>query len=184
MVELQFFELGDRACRPSENDAFRLFAGESLLGPQADEVSFDFCGKPERESENLARDVVAEPICVLDGPYAAAPCHADVQYLHDHEKVSSEPGKFGTDYEVALPNLPEKLPETADVPVPGPADGFLYPAVDGDAVVTAEVENLESLVLHRLLVAAYSDVSINHNFSSTIFLHDVGCINKCKLPQN
>ena len=44
----------------------------------------------------------------------------------------------------------------------GVANGFLYPIVNIQSLVLAKLVDLKPLVLHCLLIAAYSDVSINH----------------------
>ena len=167
MVELQPFKGIDRTCRATENYALGLFAGESFLGALADEVALDFGGETERECENFAGDVIAETVVVFDRPDAAATHHADIENLHDHEQVTAESGKFGTNNEIAAPYFAEKLSKTPDGPVLGSAYRLLYPAVDGDVMQTAELENLEALILYSLLVTAHSDVSVIHNTYST-----------------
>ena len=167
MVELQLLRGIDRTRRATENYTLSLFAGESLLGALTDEIALDFGGKTERESEDFAGDVITEPVVVLDCPDTTASSHADIENLHDHEQVTTESGKFGTDNKITAPHLFKKLPKTPDGPVFGPADGLLYPAVDGDVMQTAELENLEALILYSLLVTAHSDVSVIHNTYST-----------------
>ena len=44
----------------------------------------------------------------------------------------------------------------------GAANGFLYPIVNIQSLVLAKLVDLKPLVLHCLLIAAYSDVSVNH----------------------
>ena len=168
MVELQLLRGIDRTRRATENYTLSLFAGESLLGALTDEIALDFGGKTERESEDFAGDVITEPVVVLDCPDTTATSHADIENLHDHEQVTTESGKFGTDNKITAPHLFKKLPKTPDGPIFGPADGLLYPAVDGDVMQTAELENLEALILYSLLVTAHSDVSVIHNIYSTI----------------
>ena len=167
MVELQLLRGIDRTRRATENYTLSLFAGESLLGALTDEIALDFGGKTERESEDFAGDVITEPVVVLDCPDTTASSHADIENLHDHEQVTTESGKFGTDNKITAPHLFKKFPKTPDRPVFGPADGLLYPAVDGDVMQTAELENLEALILYSLLVTAHSDVSVIHNTYST-----------------
>ena len=41
-------------------------------------------------------------------------------------------------------------------------DSFLYPIVDDYVLLLTELVNLEALVLNRLLITAYSDVTVNH----------------------
>ena len=167
MVEFQLLRGIDRTRRATENYTLSLFAGESLLGALTDEIALDFGGKTERESEDFAGDVITEPVVVLDCPDTTATSHADVENFHDHEQVTTESGKFGTDNKITAPHFAEKFPKTPDGPVFGPADGLLYPAVDGDVMQSAELENLEALILYSLLVTAHSDVSVIHNTYST-----------------
>lgn len=167
MVELQLLRGIDRTRRATENYTLSLFAGESLLGALTDEIALDFGRETECESEDFAGDVITEPVVVLDCPDTTASSHADIENLHDHEQVTTESGKFGTDNKITAPHLFKKLPKTPDGPVFGPADGLLYPAVDGDVMQTAELENLEALILYSLLVTAHSDVSVIHNTYST-----------------
>lgn len=168
MVELQLLRGIDRTRRATENYTLSLFAGESLLGALTDEIALDFGRKTERESEDFAGDVITEPVAVLNRPDTTASSHAYIQYLHDHEQVTTESGKFGTDNKITAPHLFKKFPKTPDGPVFGPADGLLYPAVYGDVMQIAELENLETLILDSLLVTAHSDVSVIHNTYSTI----------------
>ena len=44
----------------------------------------------------------------------------------------------------------------------GSANGFLYPIVNIQSLVLAKLVDLKPLVLHCLLITAYSDVSVNH----------------------
>ena len=166
MVELQLHRVIDGTPRSPEHDSLGLFAGEGFLCALADEVALDFCG--QAECENFAGDVVSEPVVVLDGPDAAAAHHADIEYLHDHEQVAPETRQLGTYDEVAAADSAEKFSQSPDRPVLGATDGLLYPSVDGNALPVAELEDLKSLILNCLLVAAHSDVSEIHNAHSTI----------------
>lgn len=167
MVELQLHRVIDGTPRSAEHDSLGLFAGEGFLCALADEVALDFGGQAECECENFAGDVVAEPVVVLDGPDAAAAHHADVEYLHDHEQVAPETRQLGTYDEVALRTLrrsfPSRLTDQSLVP-----DSLFYPAVYGNALPVAELENFKSLILNCLLVTAHSDVSEIHNAHPTI----------------
>ena len=167
MVELQLLRGIDRTRRTTEDDTLGLFAGESFLRALTDKIALDFGGKTECEGKNLAGDIITKPVVVLNRPDTTAASHADIENLHDHEQVTAESGKFGTNNEIAAPHLFKKFPKTPDRPVFGPADGLLYPAVDGDVMQTAELENLEALILYSLLVTAHSDVSVIHNTYST-----------------
>ena len=155
MVELQLLRGIDRTRRATENYTLSLFAGESLLGALTDEIALDFGGKTERECEDLAGDIITKPVVVLNRPDTTAASHADIENLHDHEQVTAETRKLGTDDEITASYLFEKLAEAPDGPILG--------AVYGDALSFTEPENLETLILDSLLVAAYSDVSIIHN---------------------
>lgn len=168
MVELQLYRVIDGTPRSAEHDSLGLFAGEGFLGALADEVALNFGGQAERECENFAGDVVTEPVVVLDGPDSAAAYHADIEYLHDHEQVAPETRQLGTYDEVVAVDSAEKFSQSPDRPVLGAADSLLYPAVDGNALPVAELENFKSLILNCLLVAAHSDVSEIHNAHSTI----------------
>ena len=167
MVELQLLRGIDRTRRATENYTLSLFAGESFLRALTDKIALDFGGETERECEDFAGDVITEPVVVLDCPDTTAPSHADIENLHDHEQVTTESGKFGTDNKITAPHLFKKFPKTPDGPVFGPADGLLYPTVYGDVMQSAELENLEALILYSLLVTAHSDVSVIHNTYST-----------------
>lgn len=163
MVELQLLRGIDRTRRATENYTLSLFAGESLLGALTDEIALDFGGKTERECEDLAGDIITKPVVVLNRPDTTAASHADIENLHDHEQVTAETRKLGTDDEITASYLFEKLAEAPDGPILGAAYGLLDPAVYGDALSFTKPENLETLILDSLLVAAYSDVSIIHN---------------------
>ena len=168
MVELQLLRGIDRTRRTTEDDTLGLFAGESFLRALTDKIALDFGGKTECEGKNLAGDIITKPVVVLNRPDTTAASHADIENLHDHEQVTAESGKFGTNNEIAAPYFAEKLSKTPDGPVLGSAYRLLYPAVDGDVMQTAELENLEALILYSLLVTAHSDVSVIHNTYSTI----------------
>ena len=43
-------------------------------------------------------------------------------------------------------------------------DSFLYPVVNDEILFLTELVNLKALVFNRLLVTAYSDVTVNHYF--------------------
>lgn len=168
MIELQLFRGIDRTRRTTEDDTLGLFAGESFLRALTDKIALDFGGKTECEGKDPAGDIITKPVVVLNRPDTTAASHADIENLHDHEQVTAESGKFGTNNEIAAPYFAEKLSKTPDGPVLGSAYRLLYPAVYGDIMQTAELENLETLILDSLLVAAHSDVSIIHSTYSTI----------------
>ena len=58
----------------------------------------------------------------------------------------------------------EKLAELSLLRFLGTGDRLLDPAVDDDALLFAEARNLKTLVLNRLLVCAYANVSVVHLF--------------------
>ena len=168
MIELQLFRGIERTRRTTEDDTLGLFAGESFLRALTDKIALDFGGKTECEGKNLAGDIITKPVVVLNRPDTTAASHADIENLHDHEQVAPETRQLGTYDEVAAADSAEKFPQSPDRPVLGAADGLLYPAVDGNALPVTELEDLKSLILNCLLVAAHSDVSIIHSTSSTI----------------
>ena len=168
MVKFELFGNIDRAFRTSEPDSFRSFAGESLLGPLAYQVALDFSGKSESESQNLAGNVIPESVIVLDCPHSASFCHTDVKDFHNHKETPAEPGKFRTDDEVAASGAFEKIAEPPFAVGFGAADGFLNPAVNDNAVAPAELENLKPLILNSLLIAAYTNIPIIHNSTSSV----------------
>ncbi len=170
-VEFVLFHGGLATLRSAERDAFRLPAGERFLCPLTDEVALDFGGQTEGKGENLALDVLAEAVVVLDCPDFAFAGHADVQNLHNHEKVPAEPRQLRADYQVVLLNPLQQLPELPLAVGLRAADGLLNPAVDVQVLTRTEIGNLKPLVLDGLLVAAHSDVSINH-CSNLYKLHD------------
>ena len=51
------------------------------------------------------------------------------------------------------------------------ADSFFYPIVNDKVLFFTEFVNFKALVLHRLLVAAYSNVTINHNSNRLLMKH-------------
>ena len=86
-----------------------------------------------------------------------------MQDIHDHEEVTPEPRELRAHDEVARPYAPQQRAQLAFVVRRRAADGLLDPAVDAQALATAEVVNLETLVADRLTVTANPDVSVNHN---------------------
>ena len=148
---------------PSQHHALLSFACQGFFGALTDEVAFYFGREAEGKGQDFALDVVAQAVVVFDGPHAAFLVHADVQDFHNHEKVAAETRKFGADNKVVLLYAFQQFAQFAFVIGFCATDGFLYPAVNVHAVPLAEVVDFEALVLHRLLVATHSDVSVNHN---------------------
>ena len=146
----------------SECHPLRLLSCQSLLRPLADEVPFYLRRQSEGEGEHLALDVISEAVVVFDGPHAALPGHADVQDFHDHEKAAPQTRKLAADDDVVLSDFFQQPAELAFRIVLRPADGLFYPVIHLQALFLAEPGNLEALVFHRLLVAAHSDVTVNH----------------------
>lgn len=140
-----------------------LFPGEGFFCSLADEVSFNLCRETEGKGQDFALDVFSETVIILDSPDLALLGHADVEDFHNHEKAPSKPGKLCADYEVILFDPFEELAEFPFVIIPCAADGFLNPAIDVEFILGAEIVDFEPLVLHCLLVAAYSYISVNHN---------------------
>lgn len=56
----------------------------------------------------------------------------------------------------------EELAEFSFLRFLGAGDRLLYPTVDDNALLCAEARNLEALILNRLLVCAYANVSVVH----------------------
>lgn len=163
MVELEFFRSIDRSFGTPENDALGSLACKSLLCPLAYEVALDLRREPKCECKDFARDVISKPITLFDSPDPTALVHADIEYLHDHEEVSSEAGELGTDDDVTLFDLVEQRAQESPLECSGAADGLFYPAVYRDAFSAAELQYLESLILYCLLVAADPYVTVVHN---------------------
>ncbi len=167
MVKFEFFGNIDRTFRTSEPDALGPFAGKCFLGPLTDKVALYLCGKSERECQNFAGNVIPESVVVFDGPYAAAFGHADVEDFHNHEKTPAEPRKFGADDEVSAFGAFEEIAEPALAVRLCAADGLFNPSVNLNVLTMTESENLKSLILNGLLVAAHSNITIIHNPSSS-----------------
>ena len=100
---------------------------------------------------------------VFDSPNAALFAHADVQNVHNHEKVAAESREFGADDDVVAVYASEQPPENAFVVGFCAADGFFYPVVDGHVVLLAETGDFEALVFDGLVVGGNSDVSVGHS---------------------
>ena len=98
--------------RTPQQHTLRFLTGQSLLGPLADEVPFNLGGQAEGESEDLALDVLPQPILVLDGPDPALLGHTDVEYFHDHEQVATEAGEFRADNQIVLPDVFQEFAQT------------------------------------------------------------------------
>ena len=60
----------------------------------------------------------------------------------------------------------QELPQLTLIVILRATDGFLDPAVDGQALGSAETGDLKSLVFHRLLVSAYPDIPKCHIYST------------------
>ena len=56
----------------------------------------------------------------------------------------------------------EELAEFSFLRFLGAGDRLLDPTVDNDPLLFAEARNLEALILNRLLVCAYANVSVVH----------------------
>jgi hypothetical protein len=148
---------------------FRLLSRQSLFGSLTDKVALYLSRQPESEGKDFALDVIAQTVVVFDSPDAALLCHADIQNLHNHKEIPAETGQLTTDNDVILVDFtqqPSKLPFGIILRA---TDSFLYPVVNDDVLLLTELVNLEALVLNRLLVTAYSDVTINH--MKSIFLN-------------
>ena len=128
----------------------------------ADEVALNLCREAESKSQHLALDVLSQPIIVFDGPDSAFLCHTDIQDLHNHKQIAPKAREFGTNDKIILSYSIKEFPEFAFVVVLGAADSFFYPPVDFHGFLGAEVVDFKSLILDSLLVAADSDVPVDH----------------------
>ena len=151
------------AFRSAKLCSLSLFSGEGFFCSLADEVSFNLRRETESKGQDFALDVFSEAVIVLDSPDLALFGHADVEDFHNHEKTPPQPGKFCADYEVILFDSFEEFAEFPFVIISCAADGFFNPTIDVEFILGAEVVDFEPLVLHCLLVAAYSYISVNHN---------------------
>ena len=52
-------------------------------------------------------------------------------------------------------------------------DSFFYPVVNDYVLLLTELVNFKALVLHRLLVTAYPNVSVNHFFHNVTKERDI-----------
>jgi len=69
------FEAGGGAGGAANLAAVGFEAGKGLFGALADEIALDFGGKAESEGQDLALDVVAQAVAVLDGPNSGPKGH-------------------------------------------------------------------------------------------------------------
>ena len=148
----------------TENDAFGAFARECLLCALRNEVAFYFSGKPECERKHLRRDVGTKSVVVLDRPYLRLTLEAFIEDRHYHQKAASKARKFRADDDVALVDALEELAEFSLLWFLCAGDRLLDPTVDDDPLLFAEARNLKTLILNRLLVCAYANVSVVHLF--------------------
>lgn len=159
---------------PTKFSSFCLSPGESFFRALADEVSFNLCREAEGKGQDLALDVFAKSVVVLDSPYLTFLGHTDVKDFHNHEEVSTQPGKFCADDEVVFLNPFEEFSEFPFVVVLSAADGFFNPTIDVEFILGAEVVDFKPLILHGLFVTAYSYISVNHNIKYfTIYIYPV-----------
>lgn len=165
LVKLEFFGLCPASPGTSQFDAFRFFPCERFPRPLRNQAAFDFRGKPEGECENLALDVVAQAVSVLDGPYAAFLRHADSEDFHNHEKVPSQSGKFAADDDVAGMDFLQQFAEPPLVVIFAAAACFLDPSADFHFSFLAKISNFETLVFDGLPFARNANISVNHSDS-------------------
>ena len=60
----------------------------------ADEVAFDFGAQAKGKGQNLALNVVTQPVIVFYGPHPHFLFHEQIQYGHDHKKAAAKAGKL------------------------------------------------------------------------------------------
>lgn len=147
-----------------------LFPRQRLFCPLADEIAFYLGGEAESEGEDLALDVITKAVVVFDGPYTALLRHANIQDFHNHEEISAETGQLAANDDVVFVYFLQQEAQLTLGVVFCAADGLLYPVVDDDILSFTEVVDFETLVLYCLFVAAYSDITVNHNFVIEICL--------------
>ena len=151
-----------RAFGSAKLHAFGFLPGEGFFGALADEPALNLGRDAEGESQDFAGNVVAQAVVVLDRPYLGSDFHAAVEDRHDHEKGTAQPADFRTDDDVAFPHSFQEFAQPAFVYLLGAAAGFADPSVYLQGVVFAEAFDFNTLVLYRLAVGAYANISINH----------------------
>lgn len=132
-----------------------------LFSSLADKVSLNLCRKPKGKSQHFALDVITKAVVVLDSPHTAFLCHADVQNLHNHKEIPTQPRQLATNDDVVLVHLLQEVSELPLGIVLRTADSLLYPVFNLQFVILTELVNLKTLVLHRLLVATHSNVPVD-----------------------
>ena len=148
--------------RPAQFYALGLLPGKGFPGALADELAFYFCGDAESEGKHLAGDVVAQTVVVFDCPDLCADFHAVIEYGHDHEEGAAKAADFRTDDDVVFPHTFQQLAQAALVHLFGAADGLADPFVHLQVVFLAESFDFVALVLDRLSVGAYANISVYH----------------------
>ena len=147
----------------SKLGTFGFLPGQRLLRPLTDEISFNLGRQTECKCQDLALDVFAKTVVILDSPDSALFRHADVENLHNHKQIASQARQFGANNEVIPMDAVQQLPKFPLIVILCPADCLLNPPLNGHSVPVAEVVDFEPLVLDSLFVAADSDVTVNHN---------------------
>ena len=148
--------------RPAQFYAFRFLPGKGFPGALADELSFYLSTDSEGESQYLAGDVVAQTVVVFDCPDLCADFHAVIEYGHDHEEGAAKAADFRTDDDVVFPHTLQQFAKATLVYLLGAADGLADPFVHLQVVFLAESFDFVALVLDRLAVGAYANISIYH----------------------
>jgi len=151
------------AARPSSQTyTLGFFPCQRLFRALTDEVALDFSRKAESERQHFALYVVAETVAILDCPDTTFPRHADVENLHDHKQTSAQSRQFAADDDIVFFHTFQQPAQPTLVVVLRPAYRLLNPVVNRQILLLAKIHDLKALILHRLLVAAYPDISV-HN---------------------
>ena len=116
-----------------------------------------------------ATDVIqALQNCCCQTQRQIADFHAMIEYGHDHEEGAAKAADFRTDDDVVFPHTFQQLAQAALVYLFGAADGLADPFVHLQVVFLAESFDFVALVLDRLAVGAYANISVYHFFTPNI----------------
>ena len=146
----------------AQGDSGGAEAGQGFAGALADEVALDLGRQAKGEGQDLALDVIAQPIALADGPDAAAFGHAQAKDFHDHEEAAAQAGELGAEDDVTGANALEECAQLALAVSLCATDGFLNPSVDGKLMRRTKANNLKPLIFNGLLVAANANVTEYH----------------------
>ena len=151
------------AARPSSQTYPRgFFSCQRLFRALTDEVALDFSRKTESERQHFALYVVAETVAILDCPDTTFPRHADVENLHDHKQTPAQSRQLAADDDIVFFHTFQQPAQPTFVIALRSTYRLLYPITNLQTLFPAKRIDLIALILHRLFVAAYSDISV-HN---------------------